>query len=95
MNYISAHWGTIILGTWTGFNFVMNGIAQSLDAPTAQDTPNYRFWFKFINYCALNTKRANGLAKIEDSPNFVPAAEAYMKQRLTEQTGANKPQGPA
>lgn len=83
--FIQTHWLTITLAVWTAFNFIMNGISQSLDAPTAQDTPNYRFWFKFVNYCALNSSRAKNGARIEDSPNFIPAAEAYMQKKLGRQ----------
>jgi hypothetical protein len=84
VDYINQHWLTILLGFWTAFNFLMNGISQSLDAPTAQDTPKYRFWFKLINYAALNSKRATNNSAIEDSPNFIPAAEAYMQKKLAQ-----------
>jgi hypothetical protein len=89
LNYLHANWLTIVLGAWTFFNFVMNGIAQSLDAPTAQDTAEYRFWFKFVNYCALNSSRAKNNAAIEQSPNFIPAAEAYMQKKLAESGKGN------
>lgn len=89
IEYIHQNWVTILLATWTGLNFVMNGIASSLPAPTAQDSKEYTFWFKFVNYCALNSKRASGNAAIEQSPNFIPAAEAYMKKKLEDQQ-ANK-----
>jgi len=74
-------WDEVVLGGYTVLNFAVNGVAQSLDAPTAQSTPQYRFWFRLVNYVALNSKRANSTT-IEQSPNFVPAAEAYMQQRL-------------
>ena len=84
MTYIQAHWSTIALLIVNGFYFVLSGVAQSLDAPTAQSTPGYRFWFKMVNYLAINPKRANGLAAIEQSPNFIPAAEAYHQAKLKE-----------
>lgn len=83
MNYLVTHWYSEMLTAWTVFNFIVNGIAQSLDAPMAGASESYKFWFKFINYCALNIKRgSNGAPRVESSPNFVPAAEAYMKARL-------------
>lgn len=88
--YISAHWGVIVLVTANGFYFILSGVAQSLDAPTDTSTPSYRFWFRFVNYCAINWKRAQNLAHIEDSPNFIAAAEAYHQKKLAE---ANKQGG--
>jgi len=82
MTFIQVHWGTIAVVAVNGFYFVLSGVAQSLDAPTAQSTPGYRFWFKMVNYLAINPKRANGLAAVEQSPNFLAAAEAYHQAKL-------------
>lgn len=71
---------------YTLFVRVMSAVADSLDTPTNQDTRQYRFWFRMVNYCANNSKRAS-IPRIEDSPNFIPAAEAYMKQKLAEAQG--------
>ena len=89
MSWIQEHWYTIGITAWAVLQFLMNGIANSLDAPTAQDTPQYRFWFKFVNYCALNAGRAKNNAAIEQSPNFIPAAEAYMQKKLAENGRTN------
>lgn len=88
---IHVSWLTIVLGAWTAFNFIANGVSSSLDAPTAQSTPKYRFWFKFINYVALNAGRAKNLSAIEQSPNFIPAAEAYYQRKLAETNGGTPP----
>lgn len=81
--WLSANWYSAILTAWTVVNFLMNGVAQSLEAPTATSSQEYKFWFKFINYCALNVKRGkNGAPRVEDSPNFVPAAEAYVRDKM-------------
>lgn len=91
MSWLLQHWYSEIVTAWTVFNFIMNGIAQSLDAPTAQSTSRDRFWFKFVNYCALNSKRGkNGAPRVEDSPNFQAAAEAYMQNKISSQQGALK-----
>ena len=84
MTYIQAHWSTIALLIVNGFYFVLSGVAQSLDAPTAQSTPGYRFWFKMVNYLAINPKRAQNNANVESSPNFLAAAEIYHQQKLKE-----------
>jgi hypothetical protein len=65
-----------------GFRYIMSGISDSLDMPGADSTPQYRFWFRMANWAAGNKKRAQ-IPRIEDSPNFIPAAEAYMKQKLS------------
>ena len=63
------------------FKKIMSKIADSLDMPTPADSRRYRFWFKMANEFADNSKRAS-LPPIEQSPNFLPAAEAYMRDRL-------------
>jgi hypothetical protein len=56
-------------------HFVMAGIAltaiSSLEAPTKDSSPTYRFMFRFLNALALQFKRM--FPKIEDSPNFQDA----------------------
>jgi hypothetical protein len=99
--FISSHWVQIVAvatSMWTALNIAFNRIANSLPAPTAQDSSRYVFWFKFINNLALNTERARNNARIEDSPNFVAAAENYMRQKLigypTPPAGLSGPHGP-
>lgn len=93
IHWLQTNWYTALLTAWTVINFVMNGVAQSLEAPTAQSSAQYKFWFKMVNYFALNLKRGNGTT-IENSPNFIPAAEQYMQKRLTE-NGITPPPPPA
>lgn len=85
--FVQAHWVQILAAltsTWTAINYAFNKIANALPAPTKDDGPGYVRWFKFVNNMAGNTERAKNTA-IENSPNFIPAAEAYMKQKLAEQ----------
>jgi hypothetical protein len=85
--FIQTHWVAILAAvstTWAGIQVAFNKIANSLPAPTADATPRYIWWFKFVNNMAGNTERAKNLARIEDSPNFIAAAEAYMQKRLQE-----------
>jgi hypothetical protein len=82
LQLVTANWYSILLTIYTVLQFLISAIANSLPAPTKDSSWKYVFWFQFVNYCALNWKRASSLAKIEDSPNFVDAAEAYMKTKL-------------
>ena len=86
---VQAHWGVVALGAYTTGNFLLSAIANSLPAPTAQSSVNYTFWFRMVNYSALNWNRAKNIARIEDSPNFIPAAEAYYQKKLAENGKGN------
>ena len=81
------NWGvlvTVAIALSSGFSTVMSAISNALPAPTAQSSERYKFWFKVVNYGGFNWNRARNLSHIEDSPNFVPAAEAYMQKKLQE-----------
>lgn len=58
-------------------HFVLAGIAltaiSSLEAPTKDSSPTYRFMFRFLNAIALQFKRM--FPKIEESPNFQAAVD--------------------
>lgn len=82
---IRDHWGVIVLAVFGTFKSTVALVANSLPAPTATSTPEYIFWFKLVNNASFNFNRAKNLARIQDSPNFIPAAEAYMQQKLREQ----------
>lgn len=64
---------TIGLALW-------NAYVGSLDAPTKESGPGYVFLFRFSNALAMNFHRAAGTS-IENSPNFVAAAENYMAEQ--------------
>jgi hypothetical protein len=82
---IRDHWGVTVLAVVATFKATVDLVANSLPAPTANATQKYIFWFKFVNNASWNWNRAKNLARIQDSPNFIPAAEAYMQQKLREQ----------
>ena len=89
--FIQAHWVAIVAAagwSWNAILFTFNRIANSLPAPTKDATPNEVWWFTFVNNMAGNKERAK-IPKIEDSPNFIAAAEAYHQQKLAEKTGGN------
>jgi len=89
---VHDNWGTII--TIAGaLKLLVDFVANSLPAPTAESSSGERWWFKFINNAALNLNRAKNLARVEDSPNFLPAAEAYRQKKNAEEAAAaaNKP----
>ena len=86
-----AHWVGIAAAVgwlWGATQKAFSKISDSLPAPTAQSSEKYKWWFVFVNRMAGNNARAENLAHIEDSPNFVAAADAYMKKKLAE---SNKP----
>jgi hypothetical protein len=82
---IRDHWGVIVLAVVAAFKAIVDLVANALPAPTATSTQEYIFWFKLVNNASLNFNRAKNNARVEDSPNFVAAAEAYMQQKLREQ----------
>ncbi len=93
IQFIQAHWVQIVAilaSAWSATQFAFNRVANSLPAPTAQDSSRYVFWFKFVNNMAGNTERAKNNARVEDSPNFIAAAENYMRQK---QAGTASPSG--
>lgn len=100
LQFIQAHWKEICLAatsTWIFIRESFNKIANALPAPTATDTERYVFWFKFVNRMAGNTARAENNARVEDSPNFIAAAENYMRQRQMGDptpSGLSGPRGP-
>ncbi len=86
MTFIQTHWVQILafLSTsWTVINAIGSRVSASLPAPTKDSTAKYIWWFQFVNnYLALNPERGKTLAAIENSPNFIPAAEKYMQDKL-------------
>ncbi len=62
-----------IIGTFMT-QYVWSAFIGALDAPTAQSSSGYRFFFKFANGIAGNIARAKSTA-IEGSPNFQPAVQ--------------------
>jgi hypothetical protein len=87
-----AHWA-IIAGVagwlWAAWLRIFSKIADSLPAPIAGSSNEYIQWFIFVNNMAGNKARAQNLARVEDSPNFIPAAEAYMRRKLNEKESTN------
>lgn len=84
LNWIIAHWVQIIAALqtlWIAVRESFNRIANALPAPTKDSTDKYVFWFKFVNRMAGNTQRAEEHS-IESSPNFIPAAEAYVAAKV-------------
>lgn len=62
-----------------GAQYVVSVLVGALEAPTAQSTPGYRYWFKVANQLAGNWKRANSTA-IEASPNFEAAVNIALQK---------------
>jgi len=86
LNYIVTHWvsiSAILMSIWISVRESFNKIANSLPAPTATSSDRYIWWFKFSNSMAGNKERANNTS-IENSPNFIPAAEKYMAEKLAQ-----------
>ena len=84
--FLAAHWVQIVAAASTTYAAVVelfSRISAALPAPTATSTSRYIFWFKFANNLARNPERSNNTS-IESSPNFIPAAEAYMQRKLSE-----------
>ena len=87
MTWIEAHWVQILAALSTSYTVVVevfSRVSAALPAPTAGSTSRYIFWFQFTNNLARNPERAKNLSAIEQSPNFIPAAEAYMQKKLAE-----------
>lgn len=82
-----------------GVKAVWSAFADAFPAPTEKSGPGYRFAFAFINLLAFNFARAKGTS-IENSPNFVAAAEKYLaekeavKQRFAVVTDWQQPKPP-
>lgn len=72
-----------------GLQYLASVLVGALEAPTAQSTPKYRYWFKVANTIVGNLKRANP-PKIEDSPNFEAALNAAI-QKIAESKGKTTP----
>lgn len=74
----------LCLSIWTGFttllNWIFSAYASSLRAPTAQSSQSYVSWFAIVNRVAGNLARIDP-PKVEDSPNFEAAVEAYLKKQ--------------
>ncbi len=90
IQFIQSHWVAIwaaLTSTYMGTVELFSRISAALPAPTVESSPRYRWWFVFANNLARNPERAKNLARIEDSPNFLPAAEAYHQQKLKEAVG--------
>jgi|SRR5215475_3873551 len=86
--FIQAHWVQIWAALTTSYTVVVevfSRISAALPAPTADSSKRYAWWFQFANNLARNPERAKNLARIEDSPNFIAAAEAYMNKKIAEQ----------
>lgn len=81
LTFISQHQiATTAIVTWlanSGFTI----FATSLPAPTAQSSPSYQFWFKLLNNLAANLSRAKSAA-VENSPNFIAAAQKVNGQAM-------------
>lgn len=60
-----------------GLSYVFTAWVGSMRTPTDQDTEEYRQRFRFWNKLAGMVQRARSTA-IEQSPNFIPAAEKYV-----------------
>lgn len=64
--------------TWL-FNNVVTILVGNLPAPTANATPEYKYWFRVANQFIGNRQRAKSTA-IENSPNFAPAVQKLLAQ---------------
>ena len=87
VNFIANHWVAIlatVTSAYAGLVEVASRISQYMPAPTTESTQRYKFWFVVVNVIARNPARAKNLSHIEDSPNFIPAAEGYMRKRLAD-----------
>lgn len=93
--WIQANPGTAI--TWAvaitsfvtgGIQFLFSVLVGALEAPTAQSSSKYRYWFKVANTIVGNLKRANP-PRVEDSPNFEAALNKAI-QAIGEAKGAQK-----
>lgn len=69
--------------------YLASVLVGALEAPTAQSTPQYRYWFKVANTIVGNLKRANP-PKIEDSPNFEAALNNAI-QKIADAKGKTSP----
>jgi hypothetical protein len=60
-------------------NYVWSAFVSSLDAPTGDSSPYYRFMFKFLNTLAANLARAKGTS-VENSPNWQGAVAKHLAE---------------
>lgn len=63
----------------TTVKFIADTMISSLDAPTKDSSPKYRYWFKVLNRFAANWARAAN-SNVESSPNFQGAVDIQTKQ---------------
>lgn len=68
--YLQAHPTTSTLGVY----YILSAAIGALPAPQAQSGMFYNWIFKFANTLGGNLTRAFA-AKVEASPNFIPAAQ--------------------
>jgi hypothetical protein len=73
-----------VIGT-AAFGAIWNAFVGSLDAPTKDSGPFYKFAFKFCNTVAFNFQRASSTS-IENSPNFKDAVERYLAAQAQGET---------
>jgi len=77
-DFFSQHWVAVV---WTfTTQYVWSAFIGALEAPTAQSSSLYKFFFKFANRLAGNLSRANNTA-VESSPNWDPAVTHEIKMR--------------
>ena len=55
-----------------GTSYVITVLVTNMEAPTAQSTSRYRYWFKVLNAFAGALARAAN-SRVERSPNFEAA----------------------
>lgn len=80
---------TVAVGITNGGQFIASVMVGALDAPTAQSTAQYKYWFKVANQIVGNWKRANSTS-LESSPNFEAAVNAAI-QKIAESKGKTSP----
>jgi hypothetical protein len=72
------------MALWTTFTgavyYFWSVFAQSLRTPTKDSSQAYLSFFQLVNASAGNWHRS-GVPKVENSPNFEDAVEAYLQKK--------------
>lgn len=93
MNFIQTHPYIFTAVTTFFVNYVWSAMIGALEAPTAQSSSSYKFWFKFLNGLAANIARAKNTS-VESSPNWVPAVKQVIASPAAQEIIAATPKVP-
>jgi hypothetical protein len=87
-DFLQNPWIAAVAGgvSITGLKYVADVFISSMEAPTRQSSPRYRYWFKVLNKFAANWRRAEDTS-VERSPNWIDAVAKATHPPHTDKPG--------